>query len=57
MTDAVHAPRALALARAEGFEVNVSSVMIRPAPRYLLRETAALLAWRLAGYTGGRRTL
>jgi len=54
VTDNVHARRAVSLARAEGLAADVSSVRIRPAPRYLLRESLALLAWRLLGYTGGR---
>ncbi|WP_237724595.1 YdcF family protein [Deinococcus alpinitundrae] len=54
VTDSVHARRAVSLARAEGIEADVSSAAIRPAPRYLLREWLALLAWRLLGYTGGR---
>ena len=54
VTDNVHARRAVSLARAEGLAADVSSVRIRPTPRYLLRESLALLAWRLLGYTGGR---
>lgn len=53
VTDSVHARRAVSLARAGGLSADVSSAVIRPAPRYLLRESLALLAWRL-GYTGGR---
>ncbi|AZI42397.1 YdcF family protein [Deinococcus psychrotolerans] len=54
VTDSVHARRALSLALAEGLSADVSSVSFKAAPRYLLRETAALLMWRLFGYTGGR---
>ncbi|UWX65404.1 YdcF family protein [Deinococcus rubellus] len=54
VTDSVHARRAVSLARAGGLKADVSSTLIRPAPRYLLRESLALLAWRLLGYTGGR---
>lgn len=54
VTDEVHARRALALALSEGLSADVSSVGLQATPRYLLRETAALLMWRLFGYTGGR---
>ncbi|AWN23533.1 YdcF family protein [Deinococcus irradiatisoli] len=54
VTDAVHARRALSLARAAGLRAEVSSVALKPTPHYLLRETLALLAWRCLRYTGGR---
>jgi uncharacterized SAM-binding protein YcdF (DUF218 family) len=51
VTDAAHAPRALALARALGMEANVSaSPLSRGVSRsYLLREKVALVAYALIG--------
>ncbi len=56
VTDEVHAPRALALARALGLDADVSSVRLsRPDPRYQLREKLALLAYTVLGVQDDRR--
>lgn len=56
VTDAAHAPRALALARALGLDADVSSVRLsRPDPRYQLREKLALLAYTVLGVQDDRR--
>ncbi|MGI8747571.1 MAG: YdcF family protein, partial [Deinococcus sp.] len=56
VTDEVHAPRALALARALGLDADVSSVRLsRPDPRYQLREKLALLAYIVLGVQDDRR--
>ncbi|MFC4427363.1 YdcF family protein [Deinococcus navajonensis] len=54
VTDEAHAPRALALARALGFQANASAspLSASPDPRYLLREKLALLAYALIGIRG-----
>ena len=55
VTDEVHAPRALALARALGLRADVSSVPLGPGHwRYRLREKLALLAYTVLGVEGGR---
>ncbi|MFC6618477.1 YdcF family protein [Deinococcus radiophilus] len=54
VTDRVHAPRALAMARDLGMDANASPSALwqNVSPRYLLREKAAWLAYQLFGYTG-----
>ncbi|MFC4639690.1 YdcF family protein [Deinococcus hohokamensis] len=54
VTDEAHAPRALALARALGYEANASAspLSASPDPRYLLREKLALLAYAVIGIRG-----
>ncbi|MFC6591847.1 YdcF family protein [Deinococcus lacus] len=54
VTDKVHAPRALAMARSLGFEANASPSPLwkQVTPRYLLRERLALLSYTLFGVRG-----